>query len=124
MIFLKPISKGNFRLPLLVDTEEKVFFDAPYCVVMTVLAVIACYSRCFVQMLPASRFPAHFTALFHMYFVSILLRLFIVLLVGLPRQYAEGTPSRFTTRCYSGLCTLPVFTKKVMSRQNVASHSL
>src|SRR6218665_1881806 len=26
MIFLKPISKGNFRLPLLVDTEE-IFFS-------------------------------------------------------------------------------------------------
>jgi len=25
MIFLKPISKGNFRLPLLVDREENLF---------------------------------------------------------------------------------------------------
>src|SRR6218665_3583902 len=29
MIFLKPISKGNFRLPLLVDTEEKIFSMHP-----------------------------------------------------------------------------------------------
>src|SRR6218665_3456722 len=29
MVFLKPISKGNFRLPLLVDTEEKNFSMHP-----------------------------------------------------------------------------------------------
>jgi len=78
-----------------------------------ILAVITSYSQCFVRMLPASRLPAHFTALF--YFVSIHLRLLVALPVGLPRLYADGA-----------LHTLPVFTQKVISRpkQNVASHSL
>jgi len=77
---------------------------------------IASYTRCFVQMLPAIRRPAHFITL--VYFISILLSLVVALPLDIPRLYAYGTlVSLWHYLELQWTIHTSRFTKKVLSEQ-------